>query len=86
MPSINISIHEDVHNYIKHILFHLVTNPLQYSCLENSMDGGASYAIVHGVAESDATSLSFFLSFLSFYCVSTLKTQKIVLNFNIVTT
>ena len=65
MPSINISIHEDVHNYIKHILFHLVTNPLQYSCLENSMDGGASYAIVHGVAESDSTSLSFFLFFLS---------------------
>ena len=24
-------------------------NPLQYSCLENSMDGGAWWAIVHGV-------------------------------------
>ena len=24
-------------------------NPLQYSCLENSMDGGAWQAIVHGV-------------------------------------
>ena len=23
-------------------------NPLQYSCLENSMDGGAWWAIVHG--------------------------------------
>ena len=27
-------------------------NPLQYSCLENSMDGGAWQATVHGVAES----------------------------------
>ena len=25
------------------------SNPLQYSCLENSMDGGAWWAIVHGV-------------------------------------
>ena len=25
--------------------------PLQYSCLENPMDGGASKAAVHGVAE-----------------------------------
>ena len=27
-------------------------NPLQYSCLENPMDGGAWWAIVHGVAKS----------------------------------
>ena len=27
-------------------------NPLQYSCLENSMDRGASKAIVHGVTQS----------------------------------
>ena len=28
--------------------------PLQYSCLENPMDGGACWAAVHGVAESRA--------------------------------
>ena len=26
-------------------------NPLQYSCLENSMDRGAWWAIVHGIAK-----------------------------------
>ena len=30
-------------------------NPLQYSCLENSMDRGAWQATVHGVSESDMT-------------------------------
>ena len=39
-------------------------NPLQYSCLENLMDGGAWWATVHGVAKnwtrlSDFTSLHF---------------------------
>ena len=28
-------------------------NPLQYSCLENSMDGGAWRAAVHGVTETN---------------------------------
>ena len=27
-------------------------NPLQYSCLENPMDRGAWWAMVHGVAKS----------------------------------
>ena len=27
-------------------------NPLQYSCLDNSMDRGACWAIVHGVTKS----------------------------------
>ena len=35
--------------------------PLQYSCLENPMDGGAWWATVHGVAES-RTRLSNFTS------------------------
>ena len=36
-------------------------NPLQYSCLENPMDGEASQATVHGVAKS-RTQLSDFTS------------------------
>ena len=27
-------------------------NPLQYSCLDNSMDRGARWAIIHGAAKS----------------------------------
>ena len=30
-------------------------SPLQYSCLENPMDRGAWWTIVHGVIESDMT-------------------------------
>ena len=36
-------------------------NPLQYSCLENPMDGGAWWATVYGVAKS-RTRLSNFTS------------------------
>ena len=39
-------------------------NPLQYSCLENSMDRGAWWFKVHGVAKSQ-TQLSDFTFFLS---------------------
>ena len=40
------------------MLFHKVVcgegngTPLQYSCLESPMDGGALWAVVHGVAKS----------------------------------
>ena len=30
-------------------------NPLQYSCLENPMDRGAKWAIIHGVVGLDMT-------------------------------
>ena len=41
-------------------------NPLQYSCLENLMDGGAWWAAVHGVTKSQ-TRLSDF-TFLRLTC------------------
>ena len=37
--------------------------PLQYSCLENPMDGGAWWAAVHGVAKSQARLSDFTLTF-----------------------
>ena len=42
------------------------SNPLQYSCLENPMDGGAWWAIVHGVTKG-RTRLSDFTHFTSVY-------------------
>ena len=37
--------------------------PLQYSCLENPMDGGAWWAAVHGVAKSQTRLSVFTLTF-----------------------
>ena len=42
--------------------------PLQYSCLENPMDGGAWWAAVHGVAKS-WTQLSNFIFTFHFHAV-----------------
>ena len=33
-------------------------NPLQHSCLENPMDGGAWWATIHMVSESDMTEVT----------------------------
>ena len=38
-------------------------NPLQYSCLENPMDGGAWWAAVHGVAKSQIRLSDFTFTF-----------------------
>ena len=38
-------------------------NPLQYSCLENPMDGGAWWAEVHGVIKSQARLSDFTFTF-----------------------
>ena len=37
--------------------------PLQYSCLENPMDGGAWWAAVHGVGKSQARLSNFIFTF-----------------------
>ena len=44
-------------------------NPLQYSCLENPMDGGAWWATDHGVAKSRPRLSDFSsLPFMLLYC------------------
>ena len=48
------------------LLWHLLEGngtPLQYSCLENPMDGGAWWAAVHGVAKSWAQLCNFTFTF-----------------------
>ena len=40
-------------------------NPLQYSCLENPMDGGAWWATVHGVSKSRTRLSNFTFTFKS---------------------
>ena len=47
--------------------------PLQYSCLENPMDRGAWWAVVHGVAKS-RTRLSNLTDFQLFICVQLFAT------------
>ena len=47
------------------VLHHLWGNgtPLQYSCLENPLDGGACWAAVHGVAKSQTRLSDFTVTF-----------------------
>ena len=42
----------------------LARTPLQYSCLENPMDGGACWAAVHGVAKSRTRLSDFTFTFM----------------------
>ena len=53
-------------------------NPLQYSCLENPMDGGAWWAIVHGVAKSRTLVSDFTFTFKAFDYVDHNKLWKIL--------
>ena len=46
-----------------HILGEGDGTPLQYSCLENPMDGGAWWAAVHGVAKSRTQLTDFTFTF-----------------------
>jgi len=48
--------------FIEHLV--CVITPLQYSCLENPMDGGAWWAAVHGVTKSRIRLSNFTFTFL----------------------
>ena len=50
---------------IKHVCREGDGTPLQYSCLENTMDGGACKAAVHGVAEGRTRLSDFTFTFHS---------------------
>ena len=61
---------EDTHTHICYFWIYLTLwfgegngTPLQYSCLENPMDGGAWWAAVHGVAKSRARLSDFTFTF-----------------------
>ena len=56
--------------------------PLQYSCLENPMDGGAWWASVHGVAKS-RTGLSDFTFTFHFHALEEMATHSSVLAWRI---
>ena len=50
-------------NLILYALLNPLPTPLQYSCLENPMDGGAWRAAVHGVTEGRTRLSDFTLTF-----------------------
>ena len=53
-------------------------NPLQYSCLENPMDGGAWWATVHGVAKSRTRLSDFTFTFMTLRILAALaKLQQV---------
>ena len=56
--------------------------PLQYSCLENPMNGGAWQAAVHGVTE-DQTRLSDFTFSFHFHALKEMATHSSVLAWRI---
>ena len=57
--------------------------PLQYSCLENPMDGGAWWAAVHGVAKSRTWLSAFTFTFHFHVSEKEMSTQSSVLAWRI---
>ena len=57
--------------------------PLQYSCLENPMDGGAWWAAVHGVAKSQTLLSDFNFTFHFYALKKEMATHSSVLSWRI---
>ena len=60
--------------------------PLQYSCLENPMDGGAWWATVHGVTKSRTRLSDFTFTFHSYALEKEMATHSSVLAWRILGT
>ena len=65
-------------------LYHLLPgegngNPLQYSCLENSMDRGAWWATIHGVAKSRTRLSDFCVCVCVRVCITSLTFEKTII-------
>ena len=79
----------DIHLLIKHFLTTNQEfregngNPLQYSCLENPMEGEAWWATVHGVAKSRARLGDFTFTFHFHEVEEEMATRSIVLAWRI---
>ena len=56
-------IYPEKHVCYEHLIGECNGTPLQYSCLENPMDGGAWKAAVHGVAEGQTRLSDFTFTF-----------------------
>ena len=56
-----------------------ILDPLQYSCLENPMGGGAWWATVHGVAKSRTRLSDFTFTFTFLFHGATLLQEVVVL-------
>ena len=73
--------------YVAHLIRLVLTEgdgtPLQYSCLENPMDGGAWWAAVHGVAESRTGLNDFTFTFHSHALEKEMATHSSVLAWRI---
>ena len=80
------SLHHQYHDQFAEVKGNTIPNfgtPLQYSCLENPMDGGAWWAVVHGFTKS-RTRLSDFTFTFHFHALEKeMATHSIVLAWRI---
>ena len=58
-------------------------NPLQYSCLENPMDGGAWWATVHGVTKSRIGLSDFTFTFSLYDMINKIIFRKSITTFSL---
>ena len=78
--SVSLTVLETVYKWNHALFWRRKWNPLQYSCLENHMDGGAWQATPHGVEKTRTrltNILTICLSCLAYFSYSTLSSSFI---------